>query len=92
MRVQSLRADCSAFVIIIDGDTEALIGQWREWATGQPRAGGLKEATSQGVSELATKMYPLVFTNLIAQLVKNPPAMWETLVQFLGREDLLEKG
>ena len=29
---------------------------------------------------------------LIAQLVKNPPAMQETLVLFLGQEDLLEKG
>ena len=29
--------------------------------------------------------------SLIAQLVKNRPAMLETLVQFLGREDLLEK-
>ena len=29
---------------------------------------------------------------LIAQLVKNPLAMQETLVQFLGQEDLLEKG
>ena len=29
---------------------------------------------------------------LIAQLVKNPPAMQETLVQFLGQEDLLENG
>ena len=28
----------------------------------------------------------------MAQLVKNPPAMQETLVQFLGREDPLEKG
>ena len=28
----------------------------------------------------------------VAQLVKNPPATQETLVQFLGREDLLEKG
>ena len=28
----------------------------------------------------------------IAQLVKNPPAMKETLVHFLGQEDLLEKG
>ena len=27
---------------------------------------------------------------LIAQLVKNPPAMKETLVQFLGQEDPLE--
>ena len=29
---------------------------------------------------------------LVAQLVKNPPAMQETLVRFLGREDPLEKG
>ena len=29
---------------------------------------------------------------LVAQLVKNPPAMWETLVRFLGQEDALEKG
>ena len=31
-------------------------------------------------------------TSLIVQLVKNLPAMQETLVQFLGQEDLLEKG
>ena len=30
--------------------------------------------------------------SLIAQMVKNPPAMQETLVQFLGPEDPLEKG
>ena len=30
--------------------------------------------------------------SLIVQLVKNPPAMQETLVQFLGWEDPLEKG
>ena len=30
--------------------------------------------------------------SLIAQLVKNLPAMQETSVQFLGQEDLLEKG
>ena len=30
--------------------------------------------------------------SLIAQLVKNLPAIQETLVQFLGLEDLLEKG
>ena len=29
---------------------------------------------------------------IITQLVKNPPAMQETLVQFLGCEDTLEKG
>ena len=29
---------------------------------------------------------------LVAQMVKNPPAMQETQVQFLGWEDPLEKG
>ena len=30
--------------------------------------------------------------SLIAQLVKNPPAMQETLVRFLDQEDPLQKG
>ena len=29
--------------------------------------------------------------SLIAQLIKNPPVMEETPVQFLAQEDLLEK-
>ena len=29
---------------------------------------------------------------LVAQVVKNLPAMWETRVQSLGQEDPLEKG
>ena len=33
-----------------------------------------------------------IWASLITQLVKNQPAMQETLIQFLGREDLLEKG
>ena len=32
------------------------------------------------------------WVSLTAQLVKNPPAVQETLVQFLGQEDPLEKG
>ena len=31
-------------------------------------------------------------TSLVAQLVKNVPAMWETWVLSLGWEDSLEKG
>ena len=34
----------------------------------------------------------LLRASLIAQLVKNLPAMQETWVRFLGWEDLLEKG
>ena len=29
--------------------------------------------------------------SLVAQMVKHPPAMWETQVRFLGPEDPLEK-
>ena len=33
-----------------------------------------------------------LWASLVAQLVKNLPAMWETWVQSLGWEDSLEKG
>ena len=38
--------------------------------------------------------YPLQYcwASLVAQLVKNLPAIWETWVRFLGWEDPLEKG
>ena len=32
------------------------------------------------------------WASLVAQLVKNTPAMQETSVQFLGQEEPLEKG
>ena len=35
---------------------------------------------------------PEIGASLVAQLVKNPPAMWETWVLSLGWEDPLEKG
>ena len=35
---------------------------------------------------------PRSLASLVAQLVKNLPAMWETWVQSLGWEDPLEKG
>ena len=33
-----------------------------------------------------------IWTSLVAQVVKNPPAMWETWVRSLGWKDPLEKG
>jgi len=38
--------------------------------------------------------YPLQYSwaSLVAQMVKNPPAMWEAWLQSLGWEDSLEKG
>ena len=33
-----------------------------------------------------------MWASLVAQMVKNPPAMQKTPVQFLGQEDPLEEG
>ena len=60
--------------------------------------GGLSDATTegdrgQGMLELGLFRKARGHrASLVAQLVKNPPAMQETPVQFLGQEDLLEKG
>ena len=40
-------------------------------------------------------IYPLCFSSvpsLTAQLVKNPPAMWEKAIRFLALEGMLKKG
>ena len=49
---------------------------------------GLGRSAGEGIG------YPLQYSwaSLVAQLVKNPPAMRETWVQSLGWEDPLEKG
>ena len=49
---------------------------------------GSGRSTGEGIG------YPLQYswTSLVAQLVKNPPAMQETWVRSLGWEDTLEKG
>ena len=41
---------------------------------------------------LSSILLTFTFASLVAQLVKNPPAMQETPVWFLGLEDPLEKG
>ena len=33
-----------------------------------------------------------ILSTLLAQMVKNPPAKWETQVQYMSREDPLEEG
>ena len=38
------------------------------------------------------RTYCIAQASLVAQLVKNPPAVWETWVRSLGWEDPLEKG
>ena len=49
---------------------------------------GLGRSPGEGIG------YPIQYSwaSLVAQMVKNPPAMEETLVCFLGWGDPLEKG
>ena len=49
---------------------------------------GLGRSAGEGIG------YPIQYSwvSHVAQLVKNPPAMWETWVRSLGWEDPLEKG
>ena len=57
-------------------------------------AGDSCSIPGSGRSAVEGIVYPLQYSwaSLVAQLVKNPPAMWETWVQSLGWEDPLEKG
>ena len=43
-------------------------------------------------SESAITIHISPISSTLAQLVNNPPAMQETVVQFLAQEDPLEKG
>ena len=45
---------------------------------------------SQGCKDL-TRPTPIIWTSLVAQVVKCLPTMWETRVQSLGQKNLLEK-
>ena len=49
---------------------------------------GLERSSGEG------RGYPLQYSwvSPVAQLVKNPPAMWKTWLQSLSWEDTLEKG
>ena len=37
-------------------------------------------------------VYSFVWTSVVAQTIRNPPAMWETWLASLGQEDPLEEG
>ena len=45
-------------------------------------------------NQIARALKPILNKHkpLVAQIVKNPPAVWETWIRSLGREDPLEKG
>ena len=69
------------------GQIDVCVGQSRLWSRGT----GLAER-GKGSTVCKRAVTFNVRASLIAQLVKNPPAIRETLVRFLGLEDALDKG
>ena len=75
--------------VALDGFSHSSLG--KESACNAGNSGsipGLGRSAGEGIG------FPLQnsWISLVAQLVKNPPAMWETWVRSLGWEDPLEKG
>ena len=70
------------------GFPDSSVGKESACNAGDPRSiPGSGRSAEEGVG------YPLQYSwaSLVAQLVKNPPAMWETWIQSLGWEYPLEK-
>ena len=73
-----------------------MMQNWKHLCTTEPTCNaedpglipGLGRSAGEGIG------YPLQYSwaSLVAQLVKNSPAMWETWVRSLGWEDPLEQG
>ena len=70
-------------------NTDSSVGKESACSAGDPGSiPGSGRSAGEGIG------YPLQYSwaSLVVQLVKNPPAMWETWVRSLGWEDPLEKG
>ena len=66
---------------------------WTGWISLQSK--GLSRVFSstsvQSINSLALSLLYFIFLSLVAKMVKNPPKMQETYIQFLDWEDPLEK-
>ena len=72
-----------------EGSPDSSAGKESACNAGDPGSiPGLGRSAGEGIG------YPLQYSwlSLVAQLVKNLPAMWEPWVRSLGWEDPLEKG
>ena len=71
------------------GFPDSSVGKESTCNAGDPSSiPGLGRSAGEGIGYLLQYSW----ASLVAQLGKNPPAMWETWVQSLGWEDPLEKG
>ena len=76
-------------LLVIQGFPDSSVGKESTCNAGDP--GSIPRSGRPAGDRIG---YPLQdsWASLVAQLVKNPPAMWETWVRSMGWEDPLEKG
>ena len=75
--------------LALEGFPDSSVGKGSTCNAGNPSLiPGLRRSAGEGIG------YSLQYSwaSLVAQLIKNPPAMRETRVQSLGWEDPLDKG
>ena len=86
---ENLRVDYHPSFQEIWGFRDSSVGKESACNAGDPGSiPGLGRSTGERMG------YPFQYswTSLVAQLVKNPPAVWQTWVGSLGWDDSLEKG
>ena len=89
MLTQIISVLCSELSIGLQGFLDSSVGKESTCNAGSPSLiPGSGRSAGEGIG------YPLQYSwgSLVAQLVKNPPAVWETWVRSLSWEDSLEKG
>ena len=95
LQKRGIASECILFPVVlclcigVKGFPDSSVGKESTCNAGDPSSfPGLGRSTGEGLG------YSLQYswTSLVAQLVKNPLAMWETWVRSLGWEDPLEKG
>ena len=87
MRIVHLNLLLSAF--LFTGFPDSSVGKESACNAGDS---GLIPGSGRSTGEGVGYQLQYSWASLVAQLVKKPPAMWETWVQSLGWEDPLEKG
>ena len=81
-----------SFSISPSNEHPGLISFRMDWLDLLAVQGTLKSLQTSQFKSINSLALSFLWASLVAQLVKNPPAMWETWVQSLGWEDLLVKG
>ena len=87
--VNSFHSENMAPSVNMQGFSDSSVGKESACSAGDPGSiPRLESSAGEGIG------YPLQYSwaSLVAQLVKNTPAVGETWVQSLGQEDPLEKG